>query len=69
MAIEFYLVLASTLELQYGNVLLATSAKSQIQTVIDDDLPFFTNNTEMVKKCLNDLDCASTQDILQRIGD
>ena len=69
LAKEFYLVLASTLQLEYGNVLLATSTKSQIQAMIDDDLPFFTNNTEMVKTCLNDLDCDSTQDILQQIGD
>ena len=69
LAKEFYLVLASTLQMEYGNVLLATSTKSQIQSMIDDDLPFFTNNTEMVKTCLNDLDCDSTQDILQRIGD
>ena len=65
---EFYLVLASTLELQYGNVLLATSTKSQIQTVIDDDLPFFTNNTEVVKTCMNYLDCDGTRRILQQTG-
>ena len=65
---EFYLVLASTLQLQYGNVLLATSTKSQLQTVIDNDWPFFTNYTHLVKKCLKDTDCDSIQDIIQKLG-
>ena len=68
LAKEFYLVLASTLELQYGNVLLATLTKSQLQTVIDNDWPFFTNHTDLVKMCLKNSDCGSTQDIIQEIG-
>lgn len=49
---EFYVVLASTLNLNYGNILLATSSNAQLQAVIDNDWPFFTNNTKMVKDCL-----------------
>ena len=65
---EFYHVLAKTLDLQYGNILLATSSKSQLQTVIDNDWPFFTNNTDLVKDCLYDSECKSIQNIIQGQG-
>ena len=68
LAREFYFVLASTLQLQYGNVLLATSTKSQLQNVINNAWPFFTNYTELVKTCLKDSECDNTQDVLQKQG-
>ena len=66
--IEFYEILATTLNLEYGNILLATSTKSQLQAVIDNDWPFFTNNTDLVKICLLDSDCGVIQDIIQDLG-
>ena len=68
LAKEFYLVLASTLQLQYGNILLATSPKSQIQSVIDNDWPFFTNSTDLVKSCLKGLGCNKLQDVIQNLS-
>ena len=65
---EFYGVLASTLNLQYGNVLLATSTNSQLQTMIDNEWPFFTNHTDLVKNCLSGSHCDSIQDRVQRLG-
>ena len=65
---QFYQVLVSTLDLQYGNVLLATSTKSQLQAVINNDWPFFTNQTDLVKTCLLDSGCDSLQDIFQKLG-
>ena len=65
---EFYDVLATTLNLQYGDILLATASKSQLQAVIDNDWPFFTNHTDLVKTCLKDSDCDSIQDIAQKLG-
>ena len=65
---EFYEILATTLNLEYGNILLATSTKSQLQAVIDNDWPFFTNNTDLVKICLLDSDCGVIQDIIQDLG-
>ena len=64
---EFYKVLAATLNLQYGNVLLATSTRSQLQDVIDNDWPFFMD-TSLVKTCLFNNDCDKSQSILQKIG-
>ena len=64
---EFYRVLAATLNLQYGNVLLATSTRSQLQAVVDNDWPFFTN-TSLVKTCLFNNDCVNLQSILQKLG-
>ena len=68
LAKQFYHVLVSTLNLQYGNILLATSTAAQLQNALDSDLPFFTNNTDMVKKCLQEQHCDFLQDIHQNFG-
>ena len=39
LAKQFYFLLASTLNLQYGNVLLSTSTKAQLQAVIREASP------------------------------
>ena len=64
----FYGVLAKTLDLQYGNILLATSTKAQLQTVIDNDWPFFGNNTELVQSCLLDSKCGGIKDVIKNLG-
>ena len=69
LAKEFYLFLADTLQLQYGMVLLATGSKSQLQTVLDNDWPFFANFTEMVETCMEEnSQCDRLQDIFQMLG-
>ena len=70
LAKQFYLVLAKTLQLQYGKILLATGSISQLETVIDNDWPFFANSTEMLKTCLEEEDsrCDRLQDIFQMLG-
>ena len=68
LAKDFYFVLASTFDLQYGNLLLAASTRSQLQEELDNDWPFFTNNTQLVRNCSKDSDCEGTQDILNRLG-
>ena len=68
LAKAFYMELASTLNLQYGNILLATSTKSQLQTVRDNDVPFFTNNTDLVKTCISDSKCDRLQEIMGNLG-
>ena len=65
---EFYLVLAATLDLQYGNILLATSTKSQLQALRDIDVPFFTNNTDLVKTCIWGSKCDRLQEIIGDLG-
>ena len=68
LAKAFYMDLAATLNLQYGNILLATSTKSQLQAVRDIDGPFFTNNTDMVKTCIWDSKCDRLQEIIRDLG-
>ena len=68
LAKEFYFVLASTLQLQYGNILLATASKSEIQYIIDNDWPFFANSTDLVITCLEDLGCDKLQEFIQNLG-
>ena len=68
LAKEFYMELAATLNVHYGNVLLATSTRSQLQNVIDNDWPFFANNTDLVKSCLLNSTCEGIQDIIGKPG-
>ena len=68
LAKQFYQVLASTLDMQFGNILLATATNAQRENVISKGLPFFLNNTEPVKKCFRESHCATLQDIFQGIG-
>ena len=68
LAKQFYYVLASRLNLQYGNVLLATSTKAQLQAVIRNDWPFFANNTDLIEKCLQESHCDEIQGIFQKLG-
>ena len=65
---SFYFVLASTLNLQYGNVLLLTSTKVQLEEVIQKGLPFFTNHTNLVEKCLQETKCDVIQDIYEKLS-
>ena len=69
LAKEFYLDLAATLNLQYGNILLATSTNYQLQALRDIDVPFFTNNTDLVITCNLDSQCDRLQDIIKNLGE
>ena len=68
LAKKLYLIMSEMFELQYGNVLLATGTWSQLQTVIDNEWPFFANYTETVKTCLEDSKCDELQDIFEKLG-
>ena len=68
LAKQFYFVLASTLDLQYGNVLLATSTNAQLKAVIRKNWPFFTNSTGLVERCLQESHCDGIQDVFQKLG-
>ena len=68
LAKEFYIDLAATLNLQYGNILLATSTTAQIQAVIDNDWPFFGNNTNLVKASTWDSESDRLQEIFEDLG-
>ena len=68
LAKQFYFVLASTLNLTYGDVLLATSTNTQMEAMIGNGLPFFANNTDLVAKCLQGFDCDGIEGILQKLG-
>ena len=63
---KIYHVLVHTLDLQYGNILLATSTISQIETVERNKWPFFNNYTAAVKNKEKDFD--NSHDIYQTLG-
>ena len=66
---DLYFALATTLRLQFENILLATSTKSQLQTVINNGWPFFINNIELVKTCLLESNCTGFRNLIQELGD
>ena len=68
LAKDFYKILATTLKLEYGNILLATSTKSDVHAVIDNDWPFFTNSRDLVKYCLLSSNCEKVQQITHGLG-
>ena len=61
---RFYHVLASTLDLQYGNILLATSSNAKRESV----LPFFLNQTGLVEERFQKSNFDSVQDVIQNTG-
>ena len=65
LARQFYNVLADTLDMQYGGILLATT---QMQAVIRNNWPFLTNYTDLVQKCLQESNCDTLQTIYHNIG-
>ena len=65
---HFYQVLASTLDLQYGDILLATSSNLQRGAALRKGLPFFLNHTDPVKRCILESNCDALGGIFQNIG-
>ena len=61
--------MASTLNLQHGNVLLATLTNAQLEDMISNEWPFFANNSGVVGKCLTDKNCDTLQASLRELGE
>ena len=65
---EFYQVLAHTLDLKYGEILLASSTIAQIQSVLWNKWLFFTNYTNRVKEGLQEAKFDFFRGIYQNLG-
>ena len=65
---QFYRFLATTFDLQYGKILLATSSNAQREIILRKGLPFFLNHVDHVERCFQGSDCDAVQDIIQNIG-
>ena len=69
LAKQFYYVLVSVFNLQYGNVLLTTTKKAQVKAMLENGWPFFGQNYEEVKRCFNtSSQCKGIQDSLLELG-
>ena len=66
---EFYNHLANVFQLQYGKILLSTAPKEQIQSILDNGQPFFSDLTQEVELCLNGTSCDAVQKAMQSLGD
>ena len=62
---KFYKVIDEMFKLEYGNILFASSSKKDLQKMLDNDWPFLTNHTEMVKECLLGASCQSVKDLVR----
>ena len=62
---KFYDILAATVDLEYGNISMATLTKAQLRAVVDNEWPFFANNTKLVKNCLEFSECDIIQNVIQ----
>ena len=49
----FYIALERLLKLDFGKILLATISGRKLRTMIDSQMPFFSQYTEEVDQCLN----------------
>ena len=59
---DFYQFLDNILKLRYGEILLATASREDLQKMLDKNWPFFKNNTGIVARCLcNDQCWTSTE--------
>ena len=65
---RFFLVLEKLFNMQYGKVLLALLSKSELQTMLDNEMPLLTSYKQPLKSCLNGTDCRPLQDIIQSLG-
>ena len=65
---KFYDKMASTLDLQYGDVLLATSSNARLENMLRNDWPFFVENTIMVKNCIFESKCNGFQSNFANLG-
>ena len=68
LAKQFYHVLTSTLDLQYGNIQWATSTASQMEAVIRKDWPFFNNFTDLLAQCLQEKKCDLVYQVYHNLG-
>ena len=68
LAKQFYQVVATTLGLQYGNILLAISTLAQLQMAKQNESPFFSNYTDHLGKCHQESCCDFFQDIYRYLG-
>ena len=62
---KFYDILAATMDLEYGNISMATLTKAQLRAAVDNEWPFFANNTKLVKNCLEFSECDIIQNVIQ----
>ena len=68
LAKQFYHVLTSTLDLQYGNIQWATSTASQMEAVMRKDWPFFNNFTDLLAQCLQGKKCNVVYQVYHNLG-
>ena len=69
LATQFYNKLVSFFNLQFGNILLATSKKAQVKAMLESGLPFIGQNYEEVEQCVNEsAQWKGMQDSLSELG-
>ena len=65
---QFYLALDRVFHMEYGNNLLATSSRAQLQDMIQKDYPFFMHHKLDVQSCLTNMSCQVVTNIVENLG-
>ena len=65
---KFYLDLDQKFHFQLGKILLATVSRSELQTMMTKDWPYFTHYSQEIDQCLNNDSCHEVMDLVQSLG-
>ena len=65
---KLYEAIDRILQLSYGNLILATSSKEDLLSMLHNEWPFFTKYKAELEKCLHSSTCRGIKDSLMTLG-
>ena len=65
---KLYHAIDRILQLSYGNLLLATSSKEDLLSMLHNEWPFFTKYKTELEECLHSSSCQGVKDSLMTLG-
>ena len=65
---DVYKAVEKMFDLQLGKHLLGLSSLSQLNSIMDQDLPYLGSHEKAVKQCLNEMNCQEVENLTKRIG-
>ena len=65
---KFYEAIDEIFKLEYGNILLVASSKKDLQQMLDNEWPFFTNQSGMIRRCLRGEQCQNATELMKTLS-
>ena len=66
---QFYVALDKIFNFQFGKILLATTPLSELNEMLEKELPYFSHYSQEIDQCLNDASCRGLQEVLITLGE